>query len=90
MKNDARNALIIFLINVLKCRRVEASYLIKQASKSFGECKKNTCRTKKEVFTQILVLGTQTKILHVESESQIDTDKRLGVITTSDELLSQT
>ena len=51
---------------------------------------KNHHLYKKNFFSKTLVSVAQTEILHVESDSQIDTEKRLDVITTSERLLSQT
>ena len=87
LKSDAHNALIMISINGPKCGTLEALYLIKQASVSFGEHKKLYKKApavkQKEAFTQTLVSRTQTEILHVEPESQIDRDERLDAITTS-------
>ena len=38
---------------------------------------------KKETYTQLLVLMTQTEILHIKLDSQIDTDECLDAINTS-------
>ena len=40
--------------------------------------KKAPAVQEKEAFTDYLVSGTQTEILHVKSEPQIDTDKTFG------------
>ena len=82
LKSDALNAITMVLINGPKCGIPEASYLIKQTSMSLGESKKRYKETstvqKKEACKQTLVSRAQTEILHVESESQIDTDKTFG------------
>ena len=91
LKSDALNALIMTSINRSICGTPEALYLIKQASISFGEqtkrCKKAPAVKEKETSTQTLVSRTQTEILHVEPESQIDTDEYFDAITTSDKYI---
>ena len=91
LKSDALNALIMTSINGSICGTPEALYLIKQASISFGEqtkrCKKAPAVKEKETSTQTLVSRTQTEILHVEPESQIDTDEYFDAITTSDKYI---
>ena len=92
LKSDTLNALIIISINSPKCGTPEALYLIKQASVSFGEHKKRYKKApaihEKETSSQTSVSGTQTEVLHVEPESQIDTDEYLDAITTSDKYIA--
>ena len=87
LKSDALNALIMVSMSGPKCGISKVSYLIRQTSMLFGKGKK---RYKKEpdvqekaAFTETLVSRTQTEILHVESESQIDTEKHLDATITS-------
>ena len=50
--------------------------------------KKSTCSTKKKkLLHKHQFRGTQTEILQVEMESQIDTDKCLDAIITSDKYM---
>ena len=65
--------------------------MIKQTSLSLDEGKtryrKAPVVQEKETLTQTLLSWSQTKILNVESDSQIDSGKRVHAIITSDKCI---